>query len=168
MFAMDKLGIQPIALLTQTINFVIIMVILTKFLYKPVTKALAERKKKIEEGLEASEKAKLELEKTEKKKIEILGKARVEAQAIVEAGRGQGKRVEKEIIEKAQEEAKALVEKGKKDVEAQYLEMEKRLKAETVVLGKNIAQKILEDTLTGTSQKAIIDKKIQTIIKKFS
>ena len=51
---MEKLGIEPILLLTQVINFTILVVVLTKFLYKPILKMLDERKKKIEEGLTLS------------------------------------------------------------------------------------------------------------------
>src|SRR3989338_9157846 len=48
---MDKIGVEPVALLTQIINFLLMVLILSKILYKPILKMLDERKKKIEEGL---------------------------------------------------------------------------------------------------------------------
>ncbi len=165
---MEKLGIEPVQLLTQAINFTIMMVILTKFLYGPITRALDQRKKKIAEGLAAAEKMKLEAEKMEKKKDEILGRARDEARQIVEASKTEGKRVEAEIIEKAHKEAGDIIEKGKKDLVSERSEMERALKDETVTLAKSMAQKVLEDSLTSKEQKAILDKKIHTIVKKLS
>ncbi|MCL4338932.1 hypothetical protein M1271_04545, partial [Patescibacteria group bacterium] len=64
---MEKLGVEPFQLLTQLFNFFLMVFILTKFLYKPITKKLEERKKKIEEGLEYADRMKSEMEKSDKK-----------------------------------------------------------------------------------------------------
>lgn len=165
---MEKLGIEPVQLLTQAINFTIMMVILTKFLYGPVVRALEARKKKIEEGLAAAEKMKLEAEKTEKKKEEILSRARQEARAIVEAAKKEGKHVEEEIVEKAHAEARDIVEKGKIDLVGERVEMERSLRDEAITLAQTMAQKALEDSLTNKEQKAILEKKIGSIVKHLS
>ena len=56
---MDKLGIEPVMLLTQVINFLVLVILLTKFLYKPILKLIDERRKKIEEGLQLAQEMKL-------------------------------------------------------------------------------------------------------------
>ena len=73
---MENLGIQPVPLLLQAINFLLLLFILKKYLYKPILKALEDRKKKIEEGLAYSEKMKAEAEKSEKKREEIISRAK--------------------------------------------------------------------------------------------
>ena len=64
---MEKLGIQLPMLLTQIVNFTIMLLLLTKFLYKPILKALKERKEKISQGLIYAEKMQAEEEKMLKK-----------------------------------------------------------------------------------------------------
>lgn len=162
---MEKLGIEPVQLLTQALNFTIMMVILTKFLYGPVTRALEARKKKIEQSLADSEKIKLELEKTEKKKADVLAQARSEARQIVEAGKKEGKRVSEEIVEKAHAEARDILEKGKRDVQSERAEMEMKLRDETITLAQQFAAKVLEDALSAKEQRAILSKKIHLITK---
>jgi len=80
---MEKLGIQPIQLLLQAINFLIILLILKKFLYRPILKMLDDRKKKIDEGLLYSDRMKSEFEKSEKKRAEVVEKGKIEAQKLI-------------------------------------------------------------------------------------
>ncbi|MBI2616978.1 F0F1 ATP synthase subunit B [Candidatus Gottesmanbacteria bacterium] len=161
---MENLGIQPVQLLTQAINFLIMLFVLQKLLYKPIMKALEERRKKIEEGLNYTEKVKLELEKVEKKKGELLDEAKKEVRSIIEEGKISGKKVADEIIAKASGEAKEIVEKGKRDVEIERKEMETHLQKQMVEIAVEVAGRALSDVLSSTDQKMIIDKKLKKVI----
>ena len=57
----SALGINLPALIAQMINFGLLLLFFSVFLYKPLFKVLDERKKRIEEGLEASEESKRRL-----------------------------------------------------------------------------------------------------------
>jgi len=52
----------------QIINFTILLLLLKKFLYKPILKILKQRAQKIEEGIEAAEKSIEERDKLEELK----------------------------------------------------------------------------------------------------
>lgn len=162
---MEKLGISPIQLITQIINFVIMVVVLKKLLYQPILTALENRRKKIEEGLHSSEKIKEELEKVGKKKADILQKAQIEARGIVENGKKTAEGVKDEILKNAQIEAVAIIEKGRKDLDQQRKEMESRLERETVEIAAEMAVKALGDVLTTADQKMIIDKKLKKVFQ---
>ncbi|MCL5798272.1 MAG: F0F1 ATP synthase subunit B, partial [Patescibacteria group bacterium] len=98
---MEKLGVEPFQLLTQLFNFFLMVFILTKFLYKPITKKLEERKKKIEEGLEYADRMKSEMEKSDKKRQDVIDRAKLDAKKIVEEAKKEGRKLEAEIVEKA-------------------------------------------------------------------
>lgn len=165
---MEQLGIEPVQLATQIFNFVIMAVLLTYFLYKPILRVLKARREKIAEGLAYSEKMKEEAQKTETKRQAILTSAREEAGKIIEEAKKSGKTVEAEIIEKAHQEAKLIVEKGRSDVEMERVEMEKKLREQTVEIATAMAAKVLESTLSVKNQRAIIAKKIKTITRQLS
>lgn len=165
---MEQLGIEPIQLLTQLINFAIMVAVLTKLLYKPVLKSLEERRKKIAEGLAYAEKMKSETEKTDVKRQAIVNSAKEEASKIIEEAKKSAKVVEAEIIEKAHEEEQGIIEKGRADLEMERLEMEKQLKEQTVAIAEAIAGKVLASSLSAADQRAIIAKKIKTIAKQLS
>ncbi len=162
---MDKIGVEPVALLTQILNFLLMVFILTKILYKPILKMLDERKKKIEEGLKYTEKMQLEMDKLEKKKEEVLDKAHEEAKKIIEEGKKAGKSVEADIIKSAHEEAKHIIESGKKDVDSEKAKMLKTLHRETIDISVSMVEKILKDVLSPEDQKSIIDKKLKQIAR---
>lgn len=162
---MDKLGIEPIQLLTQIFNFVVMLVLLTKFLYKPVLRALSERRKKIQEGLAYADKMQEELEKSDKKRQEVIDKAKDEARKIIEESKKSGKLLEAEIVEKAHKEAGAILEKGRKELEMEKTEMERELRGNTVEIAQTWVETVLGDVLSAKNQKEIINRKLKELAK---
>lgn len=160
---MEQLGIEPFQLLFQVFNFALMVVLLTKFLYKPILKVLEERRKKIAEGLEYAQKMQEEKNKNEKKLDEILNKAREEVRKIIQEGKDAGKRLEAEIIEKAQKEASAIMEKERKELEMERSEMEKELKFQTVKIAGNWVEAVLGKLLDTKKQQEIINKNLQEL-----
>lgn len=94
-------GIDWHLLIIQAVNFAVLLVALTYFLYKPVTKILDERRKKIEQGVHDAAEAARTLENAEGVAEEIVGKASTEAESIVAAAKGRGEEKAKEIVEGA-------------------------------------------------------------------
>lgn len=138
---------------------------MTKFLYRPILTKLEERKKKVEEGLLYTEKAKRETEEINKRRQEIINRAKEEARGIIEEGKKSGKNLEKEIIESAHQEAAQILEKGKGELELMRSQMERQLKIQTVGIARSMVKKLLEDVLTLSDHRTIIDKKIEEISK---
>lgn len=160
---MEKLGIEPIQLLTQLFNFLVLVFVLGKLLYKPILKVLEERKRKIAEGLEYTEKMKRELEKNEEKREEIIAVAKKEARQIIEEGKKSGKKLEEEIVANAHKQEAAIFAHGKKEIDFEKSEMEKELKKEAIDIASAMVEKILSDTLTLGDHKSIIEKKIRLL-----
>ncbi len=162
---MEQLGIEPIQLLTQVVNFVLMVFLLTKFLYKPILDALDKRRKKIEEGLAFSEKMKAETEEMSKKHQEMIDEAKEEARRIIDEGKKNGKALEQEIIDKAHSESAQIVEKGREELEVERSQMERQLRVQTVQVAKSMTEKILADSLKESDHRRIIDQKIEEISK---
>lgn len=162
---MEQLGVEPIQLITQIFNFAIMVFLLTKFLYKPILRALEDRKKKIAEGLAYTQKMQEEMEKTEKKKEEILNKAKDEARKIVEEGKAAGKQLEAEIIKKAHAEAGAILSKGREELVMEKEQMERELRIQTVEIAKGWVEAVLGKILSGKAQQTVVNKKIAELAK---
>jgi F-type H+-transporting ATPase subunit b len=160
---MDKLGIEPRLLLAQIINFLVIIFILSKLLYKPVLTMLEKRKKEIEEGLKITERMREEEEKFELKKQKMLETTRKEAQGIIEEARNQAKEEEKEILVIAHKEAEAILEKGKKDAEQARIDMEKGVHVSAIEMAIAISKRLLSKVLSAEDQHKLINKNIKEI-----
>ena len=160
---MEKLGIEPKLLIAQIVNFLIIVFVLTKLLYKPILSMLAKRKKEIEEGLKLTEKMRLEEEKFEQKKQKMLETTRGEAQQILEEARKQAKEEEKEIIAGAHKESEAIIEKGKAEAERARSEMEKGVKKSAIDLAAAMTKRLLTGVLTNEEKHKLISKHIKEL-----
>ena len=90
---LSQLGIDWHLLLSQAVNFLVLLIVLRFFLYKPLLKLLADRKKKIEEGvekakmadvrlLEANETSKEKIREAEKQAIGIIQKTENDAKVL--------------------------------------------------------------------------------------
>lgn len=158
---MEQLGIEPLQILAQVFNFTVLVILLNKLLYKPILKALDERRNKINEGLKYAEKMKIEEEKSAEKREEIIKKARIEAVEIIDEAKRAGKRQESEIIDKAISEKNAIMEKGKEELRSLKNEMQRQLKKETVELAGKWVEAVLVKSLDNKNQLNIISKKIE-------
>ena len=140
---MESLGIDFKLILAQVFNFVVLFVILKKFLYKPLLKIFEERKTKIEEGLLNAEKIKKELAEIEIDRQKVLSAARKEAADLILEQRKFAQKEKEEIIEEARVKA---VEEVKKGMILAKTEMEKaklELKKEAIAIAGSLVKKVL-------------------------
>ena len=101
----SALGINLPSLIAQLVNFTLLLVILYLLAYKPLLRVLDERKKRIQEGLEASEEAKQRLTQTEQEVTRELDKARQDGQALIAQAQQMSARVQEEARQQARAES---------------------------------------------------------------
>ncbi len=119
---LQSFGIDWRLLIIQAVNFGVLLVALTYFLYKPVLNILDERRKKIEQGVKDASDAKHELENAELKAGEIIGQASGKAEEIVLNAKGVAEQKGQEIISEAQVRSERI----EADAKARAQEVAKR------------------------------------------
>lgn len=139
---MEALGIDFKLILAQIFNFVVLLVILKKFLYKPLLKMLDERKKKIEEGLLNAEKIKKELEEIEKRKQKILADSQKEAVALFLEQKKLAQKEKEAMIEEARIKAGEEIKKGLVLAKEEMAKARLELKKEALVIAQEMTKKI--------------------------
>jgi F-type H+-transporting ATPase subunit b len=128
-------------ILLQMLNFGILAVVLTKFLFKPILKILDARSKKIAEGQLAAEKSLKATAELEKKQAEKLAEASRKAASIINEAKAESKKLGAELIAEAKNVAAAELAKQKES-------FHKELESEEVALKKRIAELVVETTKT--------------------
>jgi F-type H+-transporting ATPase subunit b len=160
---MEKLGIEPTLLIAQIVNFLIIVALLTKYLYKPILAMLEKRKKEIAEGLALTAKMQEEEERLKEKREKVLEAARKEAQGILDSVRKQAKDEEKEILAAAHKEAAVILEKGKADVERARVDMEKHVQESAITLAVAMAKRLIGNVLSSDDKHKVILKHMKDL-----
>ena len=160
---LNQFGIQPILLAAQVVNFLILLFILKKFLYKPILNVLEERKKKIEESLRNAEEIERKLsEIAEKESAAILESAREGEKIIKEAGVAGGQIIEdankeaEKIILRATNQAKQLMIQEKENLQQSV----KEHAADLIFL---VIQKVTGKVLTKDDRKRITEEAIRSL-----
>ena len=114
---MEKLGIDPRWFLSQLVNFVVLLIILQRFLYKPMLTMLNRRQERIRESMDYADRVKKEAERAQADYEKKIEESRREAQTIIGQATQQAERAREDILSKARDEAREIKAKALTDVE---------------------------------------------------
>lgn len=120
-------GIDPILLGAQIVNFLIVLYILRRFLYKPVLSTLQKRKDTIKEGLKNAEDARLRLEKVIEKEKNILRNAQIQAIKLIDNAKKQNVEMMQKTKEETKIQADRILKQAWIQITLETKEAEKRL-----------------------------------------
>ena len=114
---LETLGIHFPSLLIYLINFLLVLVILYAFAYKPILRLMDQRADRIRESLEASERAREEAASSQEAIQAEIVEARREGQRLMDQARETVERYRGEEMDRARQEAEAFVERAKADIQ---------------------------------------------------
>lgn len=140
-------GIDWKLLIAQSINFIVLVLVLGYFVYGPVMKMLAERAHKIAEGLKDAEAAKAEREAALAERTGIVSEAQHEAETIVARAEAKGKEERSAIVKTAQDRAAQIVKDAELEAEEEKRRVMKESEAEIARAAVLAAEKILKQNV---------------------
>ena len=162
---MEKLGVQPFYLIAQIVNFLVLFVLLKKFLYKPILKVLDERKKKIQDGLDKAKRIDGEMQALEEKKVQEFEKAKKEAQEILEDAKKSAQELKAEMTNQAQEEAAKIKKQALVNFKEEKKKMMEEFKAQTAWLVLTTTKQVLKQSLDVKKQRQLIKNVLEDMKK---
>ncbi len=147
----------------QILTFVFLIWFINRFLWEPLTNMMEERKKRIADGLAASERGLHEKELAEKKAIEILQVAKQEANDVI----ARAQRRSNEIIEEAKRDAKAenerLLHAANASIDQEVNRAKEELRQHVATLAISAAEKILQKEINADIHAEILNETIAQI-----
>ena len=160
---MEGLGINLGYLISQIINFLLLLVILRVFLYKPILNMLDKRRETIRTQLEEADTAKSQAEAAKQEYEKQLEKAKEERRSMLAEAREQADKMREEILEKARGEAQALVAKTEEEMEALRRQTIVGAQGEIVELAMAAAGKVVGGSLDEKAQRRLIEEFIAEV-----
>ena len=142
------------------LTFMLLFVLLAKFAWKPLLKALSEREEKIRSSLEQAEAAQQKLEQLNSESEKIIGKARSEAQSIVADGKAAAEKVRDEIEASAKEKANSIVSQAEKRIASEKKQAISEIRGEVGALSIQIAEKLIRKNLSKEDNMALINESL--------
>lgn len=144
-------------------SFLLLYLILRKFLYNPVSNFLEARKEKIRSQMDDAKTLKEEAVKLRDDYELRINQAKKESQETIEAGRKRGEEIKEDIIAEAKKEAESIVEKAKREIQAEREKALLDVKMQAGEMAVLIASKIIEKDVDLASQQDLIEKFVDEV-----
>lgn len=136
--------------LANFVNFLIILFVLNRFVFKKIGKVISSREEVIKEGIENAEKAKEELAKVDHEKEKIIAHAEKEGHEIIHKANTKAELQAVAIEEKAEEKAHSILReaeeikaKAKQDAEKEFSKTLPKMVAD--LTAKSLRENMTED-----------------------
>jgi F-type H+-transporting ATPase subunit b len=134
------------------VNLVILFLVLRKLLFKPVTKLMENRTRRINDSIVQAEKDKQSARRLQEQFESRLTTVEAEADAIIRAAREQAGAEAARIAAEAKAEAERIITAARSRMEAERLAAVAVFRAEAAALVVNAAGRLLKRELAGTEQ----------------
>ena len=157
----EALGISLKEFIFYLINFLILMGVLTRFLYKPFLNMLAARKQSIKDALDNAELTNRRADEKMEQYSKRISKVEEESREIIRTAKIKADAQARDIIEDARKEAGDIIAKAEKTIEKEKEKAMEEMKQEIAVLAVMAAEKIVEREIQRAGQEAIVEEVIR-------
>lgn len=154
---MEALGINLNFLISQIINFVIILFILARFVWNPMMNILDQRRQRIQDALAEADQVKQEAANERTRLQAQLAEERQRGAAQLAEAAKAGQSVREEIISAAERERETILTNARKEADAlreQALTDARRQIADLAILA---AQRVVGGSLDETRQRQLVN-----------
>ncbi|MEM1268748.1 MAG: F0F1 ATP synthase subunit B [Bacteroidota bacterium] len=147
------------------IVFSIVLAVLWKYAWGPITQALATREKTIEDSIERAERALAEAKQIAEDNEKARREAEADARQIVADAREAADRLRTEELDKTREQVQAMQTQAREDIEREKQSALAELRAEVADLAVKAAEKVLGSNLDASSNRKLVDDFIDDLNK---
>jgi F-type H+-transporting ATPase subunit b len=154
---LDAFGVNWTALLFQVINFLLLLYLLNRFLFKRVFALLDERREKISKGLEDAEAAARDRELARAEREAALDEARKEAGAMIARATKIAEDSRAEIVAAAKAEAEAAAAKARDEIVAEKDRAMAEIRGQVADLALDAAAKLVRSDMNATTQRRLVE-----------
>jgi F-type H+-transporting ATPase subunit b len=149
----------------NTIAFLVLLIVLGKFAWKPMLKAIAERESGIEEALLRADKMKAEIAAMQNENEALLAKAREERAGMIKDAKETADKMVSEAKDKAKQEYERIISDAQLAITQQKNAALTEVKNQVGTLVVEVAEKILRKELSNKAEQESYIKQIAEGVK---
>lgn len=147
----------PAELYAGIVAFLIVFVVVWRYVVPSMRQLLDERQAAISGQIEAAEEAKTDADRLKSDYEAQLAGAKAEANSIIEAARTDAEAVRADLVAKAEEEAARIRAKAQADAEAEKARVLQEARGEVAGLSVSLAEKVVGESLDHVRQEALVE-----------
>lgn len=139
------------------LTFGLLLILLRKFAWGPITSALDERENRIQDSMDQAERALAEAKKVQADNTKARRESEAEAQRLLREAREEAERLRSEEVGKTREKIQELQENAQAEIEREKQSALADLRREVADLAIQAAEKILSENLDDNRQRKLVD-----------
>ncbi len=140
-----------------TLTFILLLILLGKFAWKPILNAIKTREEGIQKALSSADKALNDMRELQANNEKIMNQARSERDAMLKEARETKEAMINEAKQKAQADADRIMSTSREQIANEKNAAVADLKKQVAILSIEIAEKILKSELSNDEkQKALV------------
>ena len=162
---MDLLSPDSGTIFWTVLTFILLLLILKKFAWKPILKMLEDRENKIKVALYQAEQDQKEAAKFLEEQRALLDKAKKDSIQLINDSRKSAEVSRKELIDHARHEAERILERAKQEIELSKDAAIQDIKQYVSDIAILAAQKVVGETLSSDQHLKLVDKYVKEFIQ---
>jgi F-type H+-transporting ATPase subunit b len=145
------------------IIFVVLLFILARFAFKPLTAAVEAREKALEEAIVSAKRDRDEAARLLAEQQKALDATRADAQRVVAEARTTGEKLRNEMLEQTKQQQHELLERARVEIDNERKRAIADLRREAVDLALAGASKVLERNLDDQTNRKLVESFLATV-----
>jgi F-type H+-transporting ATPase subunit b len=137
--------------------FVVLMFILTRFAFKPLTAAVEAREKSLQDAIDSAKRDREAASALLEEQKNQLEAARAEAQKLIADGRATAEKLRNDMLDQTRAQNAELLERAKREIEAEKVRAVADLRREAVDLAIAGASRVIERNLDDQANRKLVE-----------
>ena len=162
----SAIGLSPSAFVIQLISFVIVLLILNKFAFKPIGKKLEERRLVIDDGVKMGQKLEKERAKLDVEVKNTMRQARQDADKVVATAHKESREITREAEKAAAKKVEVMMADADARIEEESERARRRLEKDIVALISEATEALVGEKVDAKKDAELIDKILKGHLKK--
>lgn len=155
--------VSPGLYIWSLVIFLLVLLILKKYAWKPLLDFLDQREKEISDSLAMAESAKADLEKVKEESEKILNEAKNQGKSIVIDSKQKAEDSANKILNDAQAKSDEFVLDAKKKIDVEKKKAIKEIKEEVVGLSLDLASQVLQRNVKDEDNNKFVDSSLKAM-----
>ncbi|HEY7452302.1 MAG TPA: F0F1 ATP synthase subunit B [Candidatus Limnocylindria bacterium] len=153
----EAFGVDLFKLAFQIINFLVLLWLLNRFLFKSALKRIDERQQRINQGFEDAAAAARDRELARAERETALAEARQESEALVARAAKTAEATSAEILAEARTSAEQLLARARDEIAAEKERALAEIRGEVADLALDAAGKLVEAEMDAPTQRRLVE-----------
>lgn len=153
----QEFDVNLVSLVFQLINFLLLLYLLNRFLFKPLLARMDERSSKIEKGLEDAEAAARDRELARAEREAAVSEARKEANEMIARANKIAEDTRNEILTEARTEAEKVTTRAREEIVAEKDRAMAEIRGQVAELALAAAGKLIRHEMDDKAQKRLVE-----------